>query len=216
MFKIDTLKRITIGLTGIFMIAFGVILQIKANFGLDALNALYSNLSAITPLTIGNYSIILGFFFILFNKFASKQRFNYSALAVAFTIGIVIDWVVRLFSDAFIYSDYTMNLVLFIVGVIIYGMGIALLIFSKLPSPLEELQFGLRSIFKMSIAGSKTATDLSLLFAAATVGFVSNIGLGAISIGTILITVSIGKIIEFSLNMLNRVTTNTTPSFQQE
>lgn len=190
------------GLSGVVLIAFAVVLQIKANFGLDSLNALYGNLSLITGFSFGFFSICLGFFFVMIHAWIAKKTINWGALVIAFLIGSSVDFFIRFLFPYLSADTLQMRLLLFVVGIVLYGIGIALLIFSKMPSPLEEWQFAIQALTGQSVANSKFLADLSLFALALCAGLVSHIGWGQIQIGTLLITLSIGKIISHTLKFL--------------
>lgn len=200
--KNKTTTKLLYGIVGIAMIAAAVVLQIHADFGLDSLNALYGNLSLITGYSFGFFSVCIGFFFILANTIISKKSFNFGALMIAFLIGGSVNFFSKLFSPYFSTISFEFRILLFVVGILIYGVGIAFLIFSRMPSPLEEWQFAVQILTSQSVANSKMIADLTLFVFALIVGFTFHIGFGQIQIGTLLITLSIGRIIGFTLQML--------------
>lgn len=190
------------GLSGVVLIAFAVVLQIKANFGLDSLNALYGNLSSITGFSFGFFSICLGFFFVIIHAWVSKKSFNWGALVIAFLIGGSVDFFLKFLFPHLSTDSLQIRIFLFIIGIVLYGIGIALLIFSGMPSPLEEWQFAVQTLTGQSVANSKFLADLGLFILALIFGFGFHIGWGQIQIGTLLITLSIGKIISHTLKFL--------------
>lgn len=200
----DSIKKRMIGFVGILIIAYSVVMQIKANIGLDSLNALYGNLSSVTGQTFGFFSICIGFVFILINHLISKKKFNWTALLVAFFIGTSVDQFNRIFAHSMNFESWFARISLFLYGLILYGIGIALLIYSGMPSPLEELQFAIQKLTKQTIARAKFYTDLTLFIGALLTGILSGIGLGQINFGTIATTVLVGKIIEVSLRLLSK------------
>lgn len=192
------------GFLGIVLLSFSIVIRIKTGLGLDSLNALYGNLSMVTGLTVGFFSVLIGFIFIILNMIVCKKRFNIVAMVVAFLIGINIDIFNKLFANILNFDSLFKNIILFTLMIIIGGIAIGLLIFSAMPSPLEEYQFSIQKLFNISIAASKFYSDLSLLIIAAIVSFLSNNGLGQINIGTIVTIAVTGKIVDVSLRILNR------------
>ncbi|BES65547.1 hypothetical protein SANA_19860 [Gottschalkiaceae bacterium SANA] len=201
----NNVKKIMIGFVGILIIAYSVVMQIKAGFGLDSLNALYGNLSIVTGRTFGFFSICLGFIFILINHFTSKKRFNWTALLVAFFIGTGVDQFNQIFAHSMNFESWSARISLFLYALILYGIGIALLIYSGMPSPLEELQFAMQKLTNQSVARAKFYTDLALFSGALLTSVLTGLGLGQINVGTIIITIFIGKIIEVSLQLISKI-----------
>lgn len=196
-------ERIIPTFIGIVFLSFAIALLIKINLGVSSWDAFYANLSITTGLSFGFFSYSVGFILILLNTVVSKKKFNWSAFIVAFLIGNCVDIFNTIFEASFDINLLTAKIVLFIVGVILYGLGIAFLIFSNLPSPLEEYQFAIKKIFKVSIGTAKCYSDVSAFIAAIFVGLISNNGLGQISIGTVVITLVVGKIIDKWLVIMN-------------
>lgn len=199
--KISSYKQIH-GLIGVALIAIAVVMQINADFGLDSLNALYGNLSLITGFSFGFFSVCLGFLFVFTNAWISKKTFNWTALIIALMIGSFIDFFMKFLSPHLVTNSLQIRILLFVFGIILYGIGIGLLIFSGMPSPLEEWQFAVQKITGRSIAISKFLADLSLFLFALISGFVFHIGWGQIQIGTLIITLSMGRIIGTTLKIL--------------
>lgn len=100
-------------------------------------------------LSFGFFSYSVGFILISFNTVISNRRFNWSALLMAFFIGTSVDLFNAAFSNAINIDSPIVNIVIFIMGIILYGLGIAFLIYSNMPSPLEEYQFAIQKVFKV-------------------------------------------------------------------
>ncbi|WP_105614341.1 YczE/YyaS/YitT family protein [Vallitalea okinawensis] len=205
MLKNTILTKMILALLGIISLSFSIVLLIKTGLGLNALNALYANLSIATGLSIGFFSWFIGFIFISINKVISKKKFNWGALVVAFLIGYCIDFFMKSLENSFHYDYLMTNIVIFIVMTIVSGIAISLLIFSGMPSPLEEYQFAICKLFKTTIGTSKLYTDLSLVIFAVLVGLIWGNGLGQINIGTIIISLVTGKIVDMSLKSLKNI-----------
>lgn len=196
-------ERIISASIGIGCLSFAIALLIKIELGVSSWDAFYANLSIATGLSFGFFSYAVGFILILLNTVVSKKKFNWSAFIIAFFIGNCVDLFNRILGDSVNIHLITAKIVLFIIGVILYGLGIAFLIYSNFLSPLEECQFALQKIFKVSIGTAKCYSDLSAFIAAIFVGLITKNGLGQVSIGTLVITLAIGKIIDKWLVILN-------------
>jgi len=197
-------KKWMISMLGVIVACFSIVMSIKANFGLNAYNGLLGNLSEATGLTMGIFSWTTGFIFILFNMIVSKKKkFNWSALLVSFMFGSFIDFFYVLLAGDVAYESFTLRLVVFLSMIVTAGMGISLLIFSGIISPVEEYQFAVKKLFKTSIATAKVYSDMSFLVAAVAVSLLTQNGLGLINIGTIVVTLTTGRIIGMTLDLLN-------------
>ena len=201
----EVTKRWMISILGVIVASFSIVMSIKANFGLNAYNGLLGNLAQATGWTMGVFSWTSGFIFILFNMIVSKKKkFNWSALIVSLMFGSFIDFFYVLLAGDVSYESFALRLVVFLSMIVSAGMGISLLIFSGIISPVEEYQFAVKKLFKTSIATAKVYSDISFLVAAVAVSLLSHNGLGLINIGTIVVTLTTGRIIGISLELLNR------------
>lgn len=189
---------------GVVAISYAIVLLIKTGLGLDSLNALYGNLSMATGFSIGLISFSVGCMLIILNTIISKKKFNWSAFLIAFLIGSGIDLFNKILANTFNFDSLIFNIVMFILGIILLGLGIALLIYSNMPSPLEEYLFTIQKLFKVSTGTSKFYSDLSFFLAAVLVGLISRNGLGQINLGTVVATLVTGKIVGMWLEILNK------------
>lgn len=199
-------EKIIPAFLGVSILSFAIVLLINTGLGASAWDAFYVNLSIVTGLSFGFYSYSVGFILILLNTVISKKKFNWSALLMAFFIGNSVDLFNKIFGNAINFDSLFANVVVFIIGIILYGLGIAFLIYSNMPSPLEEYQFAIQKLFKVSTGTSKFYSDLSAFIAAVLVGVISKNGLGQISLGTLVITLVVGKIVGTWFEILNKYT----------
>jgi|GEM_PF-3374517 len=198
-------RKWSISILGALIASFSIVMSIKANMGLNAYNGMLGNLSEATGWTMGVFSWTSGFLFILFNKIVSKKKkFNWSAMIVSFLFGSFIDFFYVLLEGNVAYESFVLRLVVFLTMIVVAGMGISLIIYSGFISPVEEYQFAMKKIFKTDIATSKVYSDISFLLAAVAVGLLSHHGLGHINLGTLVVTLSTGRVIGMTLDMLNR------------
>lgn len=198
-------RRWSISTFGAMIASFSIVMSIKADFGLNAYNALLGNLSDATGITMGVFSWTSGFLFIVFNKIVSKKKkFNWSAMIISFMFGSFIDFFYVLLAGDVAYESIALRLVVFLAMIVVAGMGISLLIYSGVISPVEEYQFAMKKIFNTDVATAKVYSDVSFLVAALAVSLLNHNGSGLINFGTIVVTLSTGRIIGMTLEFLNR------------
>lgn len=198
-------RRWSLSILGAMITSFSIVMSIKANFGLNAYNAMLGNLSEATGVNMGIFSWASGFLFIIFNKIVSKKKkFNWSAMIISFLFGSFIDFFYVLLAGNVTYESFALRLVIFFAMIIVAGMGISLLIYSGVISPVEEYQFAVKRIFNTDVATSKIYSDMSFLVIALAVSLLSHNGTGLINFGTIVVTLSTGRVIGMTLDLLNR------------
>lgn len=125
-------------------------------------------------------------------------------MVISFLFGSFIDYFYVLLAGNVTYESFALRMVVFLSMIIVAGMGISLLIYSGVISPVEEYQFAVKKIFNTDVATSKVYSDMSFLVAALAVSLLSHHGTGLINFGTIVVTLSTGRIIGMTLNLLNR------------
>ncbi len=205
MIKENIKSKIILALAGVVILAFAIALLIKVGFGLSAWDAFYANLAVATGLTFGFFSYFMGSILIMINTVISHKKYNWSALLISFLIGNCVDIFNKIFANSFNLQSFIARVIIFIIGIIIYGLGVSLLIYSGLPSPLEEFQFAIQKLSKVSIGTSKFLSDFTALILAIIVGIISKKGLGQISIATIIITLLVGKVVGTWITALTKI-----------
>lgn len=201
----NEMKKYILGLTGIWLIGLAIALLIRAGFGLDAFNALLGNLAALTGFSFSVLSLSIGALFVLLNTVVSRKRFNVLALGVAYMIGLSIDVMVPLVQHIVIWQHWAIQGALFVSGILLYGFAVALLIRSTILSPLEEYLTAIKTLFKTNIARAKLISDISLVVVALAVALLGSMAAGQVGIGTLIITAAMGKVIDLSLKLLDRL-----------
>lgn len=176
---------------GLSILTFGIVMTIRANIGVGAYDALNVALSDRFGLTIGTWVIITGFIIIFINALLMKTRPMFLSAITMFGIGAFIDfWSMVVFRD-WTPSSLTTSIVIFIVGLLLIGIGISTYLQPKFPpGPIDQLMVAIHTRFKLSLVASKTTTEVSALLLALLLG-------GPIGWGTLVITFSIGWFVQF-------------------
>ncbi len=176
---------------GLFILAFGGALTIKANLGAGPWDALSVGLSHLVGLTIGSWIVIVGIVLIFVNAIILRQRPNLLSLATVFILGAFIDfWMAHLVNQLH-YFLFTSQLLLLITGLIIIGLGIALYLQSEFPlNPIDDFMVTIQERFKVNLMTAKLIGEILALFFA----FLVN---GPIGLGTLIIAFGLGPAIQF-------------------
>jgi len=183
--------RSTIYVSGLFILAFGATLTIKANLGAGPWDALNVGLSHLVGLTIGSWIVIVGIVLIFVNAFLLRKKPNLLSLATVFILGFFVDfWMAHLVNQLH-YFMFASQLLLLITGLIIIGLGIALYLQSEFPlNPIDHFMVTIQERFGVNLMTAKLIGEiLALLFA-----FLVN---GPIGLGTLIIAIGLGPSIQF-------------------
>ena len=185
---------------GLFILAFGATLTIKANLGAGPWDALNVGLSHLVGLTIGSWIVIVGIILIFVNAALARQKPNLLSLATVFILGYFVDfWMAQLVNQLH-YFMFMSQLLLLLTGLVIIGLGIAVYLQSEFPlNPVDHFMVTIQERFGVNLMTAKLIGEiLALLFA-----FLVN---GPIGLGTLIIAVGIGPAIQFFHPYCSRLT----------
>ena len=125
------------------------------------------------------------------------RRPEFLGLITAILTGIGIDFWIFLIGN-FTPEDLIAKLVLFIVGLVLIGLGTAVYLYTKFaPAPLDDTMLIIRDLAKISITFSKTLQYLVFIILA----FMFN---GPIGVGTVITLFLGGPILNYFMPMVER------------
>jgi uncharacterized membrane protein YczE len=177
---------------GLFIMAFGIALMIKAQLGSAPWDVLHIGLFAQFGLTIGTWSIIIGFLIILSTSLLTKKFPLPGAFLNMVFVGLFIDFYLWLpfFEDP---NTLLMKWLYLLIGILILGFGIGLYISSNCGAgPRDSLMLALTEKSGLKVSRIRLFMELFVLF----FGWVLK---GPISFGTILFCLTIGSIVGITL-----------------
>ncbi|MBO9130391.1 DUF6198 family protein [Bacillus sp. 165] len=193
-------SRIFLFMIGIIFITFGISLTIKANVGLGAWDALAVGESNTFGLTVGTWMIINQSILLFINAYLLREKPQFLAAITFILIGVLVDfWLLQVFAD-WNPQDIVQRWMILIVGIIIIGFGVSLYIHAKMPmlNPIDTFMVALKARFNVSLMTAKTLGELAALIFA----FLLH---GPINLGTLVITFTIGPVIQFFSKMVERM-----------
>lgn len=197
-------KRLSVYLLGVFISGFGVNIVIRSNFGAGAWDAVNDNFRALTGVTLGTASFITNLI-VLFIILIYRRNIKFlMTLLPIFGTAVAIDlWDIVLFGS-WEPTILLTRILAFIVGMFVLPLGLTLIIITKFPAMVyDELTFILMEILKVkSFMYVRWGVEIFAMSLATFYGFLANISFGSVNIGTVLISVSIGPIIQWYLKKL--------------
>ena len=186
-------SKMIIGLfyiVGLTFLSLGISTMILANLGAGAWDAMYVGLSDISGLSVGTWILLVGILLILVNSLLLKKIPEFLAVITILIIGALIDfWLLIVFSG-FSLSDLSMRILLFIGSILIIALGISFYLQSNFArNPMDTLMMAIQVRTGKSLAFSKTVMEVIVLIIALIIG-------GPIGIGTVIVTLLIGPLIQ--------------------
>ena len=220
-----TFRNIVFYLSGFFFIGLGVNLLLRAELGAGAWDVVNYNFQAIFPhLTLGMCSLLFSsiiFLVILIYRRQSKFLFMIIPLLL---VSISIDlWDIVILNDL-MPSNLSEQLIWAVLGGLILPFALSLVISSNFPAfVFDEFMIMLKEIFKTKgVAGVRIGIEIFAVVLAIIFWFIAgvemdpdnisgaDIGLGAVSYGTIVISFTIGPLIQLYLKPLSKIDNNFT------
>ncbi|WP_449538862.1 YczE/YyaS/YitT family protein [Ferdinandcohnia sp. Marseille-Q9671] len=185
------LRKIAFFTIGLFILSLGISLMIVADIGAGAWDALNVGLSQTIGLTVGNWVIIVGILVMLVNALLLKTRPDFLAIGTIILIGFFIDFWLLLVMGEWLLEGLFIKILTLLIGLVVASLGIAIYLQAKFPlSPLDGLMLAISKRFKLKVGVAKTIAEATGLLLALLFG-------GPIGIGTLIVTVGIGPIIQF-------------------
>lgn len=182
--------RIGFFLVGLLIMGLGISLIAISNFGNGSWDAVNIGLSEKTGLSIGVAMNIIAIIQIIIGGIINKEFPNMATMVTSIFLGVFIDfWM--LFLNNIKITGYIMQFSVFILALPVLSIGISIYLVSKLPNtPLDYFMLALKSKFNLSLMVSKITSE--------SIGLVLGFMLGGtIGVGTIIIILAIGPMIQF-------------------
>jgi uncharacterized protein len=195
--------RFTFYVVGLIILSLGVSLTIKADLGAGAWDALNVGLSKSVGLTVGNWVFIIGIFLIFVNAFLYQRKPNFVSVLTILIVGFFIDfWLLVVLKDVHASGDFFTQNLLLLFGIIILPVGIAIYLEGNIaPNPVDQLMLAISFRFNVSFMVAKTIGELLALVFAWLLE-------GPIGIGTIIITLLIGPLVQITIPLVKRISNN--------
>ena len=176
---------------GMIILAFGIGMTIRGErFGIGPWDVLHYGLTETFGLTIGTWSIISGFVLILLMIVVYRKLPKIGTWINMVVIGVFIDISLFVLPEV---SSFGSSLAMFIVGVIVMGIGIGMYMAPNMGAgPRDSLMLILIDQLGMSINGARTTMEVSVALAGWALG-------GPVGIGTVLIAFGLGALVQWTL-----------------
>jgi uncharacterized protein len=176
---------------GLFILTMGVSLIIKSGLGASAWDALAVGESRMFGITVGTAVFVNGIVLIILNAIIMKKRPDVLATLTIFVIGLLIDfWLLIVLAD---FAPVLMvnQFIALGLGILTVGLGVSIYLQAKFPaSPMDTLMVAIHTRFGLNLRNSRIISEGFAL----TLAFLFK---GDIGIGTILVTVLLGFVVQY-------------------
>ncbi len=187
-------------IVGLFIMAVGVTLSVKANLGVSPISCIPYVYSLKYPLTLGQTTIIMNVVLILFQIALLRrnyQLFQLIQFPVVFLFGFFIDFTMRLLSWMQP-AHYFGQAFICLLGCVVLALGVFFEVKAKLTYlPGEGLAMAITKTFNVEFGKAKIGTDSSMVIIGLISSFVFLYSLEGIREGTVAAAVLVGYIVRF-------------------
>jgi uncharacterized membrane protein YczE len=204
-----SVKNIFFYFIGFFILGLGINLMLRSNLGAGAWDATNFNLNDMVRLvwptvTYGTTSLFIGIslFIVVF-----LYRLDWKLFAMVFPmllIAATIDFWDLLILNNFHPDALNIRLFLFVSGGLLIPLGLSCVVASNFPGTVfDEFTLMMREVTKVDNFGKvRLGVEITGIILALVFGLIAGVGLGAISIGTLIMAVVLGPIMNFYLKLL--------------
>lgn len=188
------LYRIAAYLFGLSILSLGITFIIRAGLGTGAWDALIVALAELTGLTVGKWIMIVGIFLLIVNAVLLRTTPDFPALITTLFLGSLVDFWFK--ATTIPTLSFPMHCALFTLGLLITAFGVAVYTQASFAiTPIDRVMFVIQSKTGYSLRVSRfisegTALVLAFLFK------------GPIGIGTIIVTILLGPLIQFFIRFI--------------
>lgn len=190
-------EKLFLLIIGAFILTLGVVFIIRADLGVGSWDSVNVGLSRTLGISVGSAAFIVAIIMTILACILRKGLYNIKTLITAFILSFFTDFWLLIFSYFPLKIGLVVRIILFIMGVIILSLGLALYLMSELsPNPLDDFMVAFRERFNLSLGKAKVIIDVIGVFIAFLLS-------GPIGIGTIGITIFVGPLIDYFNNRLS-------------
>lgn len=171
-------------------------MMIKADLGSAPWDVLHIGLTLQLGLTVGSWSIIMGFLIIGATSFLTKEWPQLGAFINMVLVGVFIDIFLWILPAP---EGFALKLAMLLLGIIVIGYGIGLYIAPKLGAgPRDSLMLALTLRTGWKVQWVRSSMEVIVLTAGWLLG-------GPVFIGTLLFCFGIGSVVGFTMPQCQRM-----------
>lgn len=188
-------RRTVFLLVGLFIMAFGTTLSIKAGLGISPITSLPYVVSLHSPLTVGECLILLYSLMILLQILILRRRYcpvQLLQLAAGVAIGYMTDFANWVIGDL-VCSAYWQQWAVCLVGIVLVAMGVSFEVTAEVvPLAGEGLVLAICSVTKIKFGTMKILVDVAVVSSAFLVSRIVSGGVEGVREGTVAAAILVG------------------------
>ena len=191
-------RRIITFVIGLFVVALGVALSVKADLGVSPISCVPYIYSLHFPVSMGVTTIILNVLLMLLQMIVCGHNYKPAQLVqlpVVLLFGVFTDFTLHLVSGLNV-DGYTNQMILCMAGLLVIAFGVYLEVKAKLTYlPGEGMAMALADTFRFEFGKSKIGVDCSLVLVGVASSLLLFRGMRGIREGTIIAAIAVGFLV---------------------
>ncbi|MDL2217670.1 DUF6198 family protein [Christensenellaceae bacterium OttesenSCG-928-M15] len=191
-------RRIFYYVIGLFILALGVSVSVKADLGISPVSAIPYVLSLVTPLEMGITTIIVFTTYVLLQVVLLRKRFKIKNL-LQIVCGVMFGSFVSVTNRLMLFdtpSFYPLRLVMLFVSIVLIAVGLMFFLAADImPQPPEGLMLAIEELTGFPFAKLKIAFDCTVVLIAAAIGLICTHSLIGVREGTVISAVLVGSVL---------------------
>lgn len=195
-------RRILQYLAGLVCMAIGLVLLKRTYWGLSPITAVPDAVANITPLTLGNATILLHILCVIFQIIVQKKITLKSILCfgVGFPFGYLVDFFMWLWDPQLVLWQ---KIIVLVVGIAIQGFGVALISGCDLmlPAP-DEFNNVVSKVYNKKLGNVKMFADAAYVAAAIVINLISVHSLASVGISSVASVFLTGRFVQLTYRLL--------------
>lgn len=196
-------RRILQYVAGLVCMAIGLVLVKRTYWGVSPITAVPDAVANITPLSLGNATILLHVLCVILQIIVQRKVTLKSllCLGVGVPFGYLVDLFMLLYNPAA--PSLAAKCVMLVLGVIIQGFGVALIsgCDMMLPAP-DEFNNVFSRVYNKKLANVKMIADATYVVVAVAINLLAEGTLASVGIGTIVSVFFTGRFVGISFKVL--------------
>ena len=186
-----SIKKIILALIGGSLIGIGAGTILYANIGGDAITVFQDGIHVLLKISYGQASRIYNVVFVLLALVLARKYSGAGTVVSALMIGFLIDIIYSLWSSIVVDAGFVVSLLVFLIGLVIYALGIAVLIRCDAGmNCLDALLYRLMDVTNFKYSYLRIAADIILTLSGCLMG-------GVFGLGTVLSVLLTGPLAGF-------------------
>lgn len=198
------LKRTGLFTLGLFILAIGVAISVRANLGTGPIVAIPSVLSFATPLSMGALTIIVNLVLLAVSIAVSRREFPLIQLVqipVTFLLGFFVD-IAMVLTPWGMPTSYFMQWVWVVISVPVIALGVYIEMKPRLTYiPADGLVALLATVMHKKLGNVKIIFDWSMVIIAVILSVVLLSGLEGVREGTVFAAFGVGMVLKLFANL---------------